>query len=68
MSEWIWPAACQAVEPAAQVPGLGGLVLARGEERDQLEQLERAPDHALKDRLAHSEVLAHGRRLVVVEL
>ena len=35
MSEWISPAACHADQAAAEVPGLGGLVLARREERDQ---------------------------------
>src|SRR5581483_9661012 len=32
----------------AEVPGLGGLGLAGGEEGDQVQQLEGAPDHGLK--------------------
>ena len=48
MSEWISPAACQAVPPAAQVPGLRRLVLAGGEEGDQVEQREGPADHALR--------------------
>ena len=42
MSEWISPAACHAREAVAQVPGLRGLVLAGGEERDQVQQGEGA--------------------------
>ena len=68
MSEWISPAACQAVRPRRRCQRLGGLVLARGEERDQVEQPERAGDDALQAGLADAELLAHRRRLLVVEL
>ena len=54
MSEWISPAACQALQAAAQVPGLRRLVLAGGEERDQLEQRERAVHDALEARTRRS--------------
>ena len=68
MSVWISPAACQAVRPSAQVPGLRGLGLAGGEERDQLQQLEGAADDALQAGLADAEVRAHRRGVLVVEL
>ena len=68
MSEWISPAACQAVQAAAQVPGLRRLVLAGGEERDQVEQRERAVDHAPQAGLGDAEVGAHRGGVLVVEL
>src|SRR5262249_31672901 len=55
-------------QPLAQVPRLRGLALARGEERDQPQQPERAVDDAAEPRLADAELLAHHRRLLVVEL
>ena len=44
------------------------LALARGEERDQVEQRERLADHGREARLGHAELLAHRVRLVVVQL
>ena len=55
-------------EPAAQVPALRGLVLAGGEEREQVEQPERAAHDAVEPGLADAELLAHHRGLLVVEL
>ena len=50
------------------MPGLRGLVLAGGEERDQVEQLERAAGHAGEAGLADPQLGAHRGGLVVVEL
>ena len=55
-------------EPLAQMPRLRGLRLARGEERDQLEQREGLPHDALEARLAYAELGAHRRGFVVLEL
>ena len=68
MSEWISPAACHAVRPAAQVPGLRRLGLAGGEERDQLEQRERLAHDPLRPDSLDAELRAHRRGVLVLEL
>ena len=55
-------------EAVAHVPRLRRLALAGGEERDQVEQAEGAADDAVQAGLTDAELLAHQRRLVVVEL
>ena len=69
MSEWICAGGVPGGQAAAQVPGLRGLVLAGGEERDQVEQRRtrrgrrgRSPDSPTP------ELRAHRRGLLVVEL
>ena len=46
-----------------EVPGLRGLVLAGGEERDQVEQRERPADDRFEPRLRQAELVSHRRRL-----
>src|SRR3954471_11427227 len=68
MSGWIAPAAVPGREAALEEPGLGGLGLAGGEERDEVEQGERAGDDASQAGLTDAEVGAHGGGIGVVEL
>src|ERR1700691_1098925 len=53
-------------ETVAQVPGLRGLALAGGEERDQVQQLEGAAHDALQARLADAELGAHRGCVLVL--
>ena len=68
MSEWISPAACQAVRPRRRCQDCAGLSSPAVKNAIRSSSVERAADDALQAGLADAEVLAHRRRLVVVEL
>ena len=69
MSEWISPGGVPRGEPAAQVPGLRGLVLAGGEERDQVAAARRRRRRrGCRPDSRDAEVGAHRGGVLVVEL
>ena len=68
MSVCTAPAARRADGAPRDRPGPPLLALARGEERDQVEEGEGLADHGLQPGLAHVEALAHLRRARLVHV